>query len=60
MLRRTSKRVKEVVDNMRPPALVRLSRSFSDYARNATEKEKRQFILRQLTAMKACCRITTL
>ena len=35
MLRRTSKRVKEVVDKMRLPAVVRLSRSFWD-ARNGT------------------------
>ena len=44
MLRRTSKRVKEVVDKMRQPALVRFSRSFSDYARNATgEKSTSSF-----------------
>ena len=60
MLRRTSKRVKEVVDKMRLPAVVRLSRSFWDDARNGTEKEKRQFVLRQLTFMTARCRITTL
>jgi hypothetical protein len=53
MLRRTSKRVKEVVDKMRLPAVVRLSRSFWDDARNGTEKEKRQFVLRQLTFMTA-------
>ena len=51
MLRRTSKSVKEVVGNMRLPAVVRLSRSFWHDARNGTEKEKRQFVLRQLTAM---------
>jgi hypothetical protein len=60
MLRRTSKRVKEVVDKMRLPAVVRLSRSFWDDARNGTEKEKRQFVLRQVSAMSASCRITTL
>jgi hypothetical protein len=60
MLRRTSKRVKEEVDKMRLPAVVRLSRSFWDDARNGTEKEKRQFVLRQLTGMSARCRITTL
>ena len=60
MLRRTSKRVKEVVDNMRLPAVVRLSRSFWDDARNGTGKDKRQFVLRQLTGMSARCRITTL
>jgi hypothetical protein len=60
MLRRTSKRVKEVVDKMRLPAVVCLSRSFWDDAHTGTEKEKRQFVLRQLTAMTAWCRITTL
>jgi hypothetical protein len=60
MLRRTSKRVKEVVDKMRLPAVVRLSRSFWDDARNGTENEKIQFVLRQLTGMSALCRITTL
>jgi Ran GTPase-activating protein (RanGAP) involved in mRNA processing and transport len=60
MLRSTSKRVKEVVDKMRLPAVVRLSRSFWDDARNGTEKEKRQFVLRQLTGMSARCSITTL
>jgi hypothetical protein len=53
MLRRTSKRIKEVVDKMRLPAVVRLSWSFWDDARNGTEKEKRQFVLRQLTGMSA-------
>ena len=47
MLRWTSKKVKEAVDKMRLPAVVRLSRSFWDDARNGTEKEKRQFVLRQ-------------
>jgi Ran GTPase-activating protein (RanGAP) involved in mRNA processing and transport len=60
MLRSTSKRVKEVVDKMRLPAVVRLSRSFWNDARNGTEKEKRQFVLRQLTGMSARCSITTL
>jgi hypothetical protein len=60
MLRRTSKRVREVVDKMRLPAVVCLSRSFWDDARNGTEKDKRQFVLRQLTFMSARCRITTL
>ena len=39
MLRRTSKRVKEVVDKMRLPAVVRLSRSFLHDARNGTAAE---------------------
>ena len=54
MLRRTSKKVREVVDKMRLPAVVRLSRSFWDDARNCTEKSnKRRFVLRQLAAMTA-------
>ena len=51
MLRRTSKRVKEVVDKMRLPAVVRLGRRFLDDARNGTAKVKRQFVFRQLTAL---------
>ena len=43
MLRRTSKRVKEVVDKMRLTAVVRVSRSFWDDARNCTAAEKLQF-----------------
>jgi Ran GTPase-activating protein (RanGAP) involved in mRNA processing and transport len=51
MLSRTSKRVKEVVDKMLLPAVVRLSRSFWDDARNDTEKAKCQFVFRQLVTM---------
>ena len=60
MLRRTSKKVKEAVDKMRLPAVVRLSRSFWDDARNGTGEEKRQVVLRQLAAMTGWCRISTL
>ena len=60
MLRGTSKRVKEVVDKMRLPAVVRLSRSFWGDARNGTKEAKIEFVLRQLAAMTARCRITTL
>jgi hypothetical protein len=60
MLRRTSKKVKEVVDKMRLPAVVRLSRSFWADARNGSAKAKRLFVLRQLEAMTAWCRISTL
>jgi hypothetical protein len=58
MLRR--KRVKEVVDKMRLPAVVRLSRSFWDDARDGTEEAKLEFVLRQLAATTAWCSITTL
>jgi Ran GTPase-activating protein (RanGAP) involved in mRNA processing and transport len=60
MLRRTSKRVKELVDKMRLPAVVRLRRSFWDDARNGTDAEKLTFVMRQLLVMTARCRITTL
>ena len=60
MLRRTSKRVKEVVDKMCLPAVVRLSKSFSDDARNGTATAKRQFVLSQLEVMTVSCLITTL
>jgi Ran GTPase-activating protein (RanGAP) involved in mRNA processing and transport len=60
MLRRTSKRVKEVVDKMRLPAVVRLSRSFWDDTHNGTKEAKLQFVLRQLAAMTVRCLITTL
>jgi hypothetical protein len=57
MLRRTSKRVKEVVDKMRLPAVVCLSRRFWN---DGTATEKLQFVLRQLLALTAHCRIITL
>ena len=60
MLTRTSKRVKDAVDKMRLPAVVRLSRSFWDGARNGTGEAKLELVLRQLAAMTARCRITTL
>jgi len=52
MLRKTSKRVKEVVDKMRLPAVVRLSRSSWDDARNPAA-EKLQFVFKQLAALTA-------
>jgi hypothetical protein len=59
MLRRTSKRVKEIVDKMRLPAVIRLSRSFWGDARNGTAAEKLQFVIRQLAFMTGWCRIIT-
>ena len=53
MLRRTSKGVQEVVHKMRLPAVIRLSRSFWDDARNGKAAEKMQLVLRQLKAMTA-------
>ena len=45
---------------MRLPAVVRLSRSFWDDARNGTREAKLEFIIRQLTSLTARCLITTL
>ena len=42
------------------PAVVRLSRSFWGDARNGTAAEKLQVVMRQLTALTAQCRISTL
>ena len=60
MLRRTSKTVKEVVDKLRLPAFVCLSRSFLNDTRYGTAAEKLQFVFRQLAALTARCSITTL
>jgi hypothetical protein len=60
MLRRTSKRVKEIVDKMRLPAVVRMSCSFWNDARNGKAAEKLQLVVRQLPLMTGWCRITTL
>ena len=60
MLRRTSKRVKQVVDKMRLPVVVRLIRSFWTGARNDTAKAKRRFVLRQLAALTVRWHIITL
>jgi predicted RecB family endonuclease len=57
MLKRTSKRVQEVVDKIRLPDVVRLSRSFWDDVRNGTEEAMLQFVLRQLAAMTACASV---
>jgi hypothetical protein len=60
MLRRTSKRVKEVVDKMLLPAVVRLSRSFWNDALNGTVAERLTHIFVQLATMTVRCLITTL
>ena len=56
----SSRRLVQDLDKMHLPAVVRLRRSFWDDACNGTEKEKRQFVLRQRTGMSARCRTTTL
>ncbi len=74
MLRMTSKRVREAVDKIRPPAVVCLSRSFWDgtaavklqfvvrklILRKGTAAEKLKFVVRKLALMTVWCRITTL
>jgi Ran GTPase-activating protein (RanGAP) involved in mRNA processing and transport len=58
MLRMTSKKVNEVLDQMRLPTVVRLKKSFF-YDDEDTEEEL-EFLLRQLAALTARCLITTL
>ncbi len=72
MMRMTSKRVKETVDNVRPSAVVHLGRSFWDdsveesvdevkpVTRTGTTAEKLHFVMRQLTVLTVWCHITTL
>ena len=60
LLRMTSKRVKEVVDRLRPPAAVKVSKAFRADARHGTAAEQLQHILRQLEKMTCHCRITGL
>jgi hypothetical protein len=45
VLRRTSKRIKEVVDKVRLSAVVRLSRIFWEDSHNDTTAEKLQFVI---------------
>jgi hypothetical protein len=56
MLRRTSKSVKEVVDKMLLPAVVRLIRKFITHL----DQELHETAMRQLPLMTAWCRISTL
>jgi Leucine-rich repeat (LRR) protein len=55
MLRMTSKRVREAVDKMRPPAVVCLCRKYWD-----NFLAKLEFVMRQLLSLVTNCRITTL
>jgi len=59
MLRSTSKGVKDVVDKMRLPAVVRLARGFWNKTGN-TADQKLEIAMRQLLFMTGICRITTL
>jgi hypothetical protein len=59
MLRMTSKRVKEAVDKLRPPAVVKASKTFIKDARNGTAAERLQHIIfRRLETMTPQCRVT--
>ena len=60
MLRRTSKRLKEVVDKMRLSGVVRLSRSFWVDAHHGTVPERMTHIFAQLATMATRHRITRL
>jgi hypothetical protein len=70
MLRMTSKRVREAVDKLCPPAVVRWSRSFwnahttqkqKKHAElNGTAAEKLAFVFRQLAALTPAVNITTI
>ena len=60
ILRRTSKRVKEVVDKMCPPAFVCLSRSFLANVAPEAVPRKMKRIPEQLSLIPSWCRITRL
>ena len=60
LLRMTSKNVKEVVEKLRPPAVVKASKAFRADARHGTAAEQLQHILRQLEKMTCQCHITRL
>ena len=59
MLRMTSKPVKNAVDKLRPPAIVRLSRTFLDTV-VCCKRERLLHILTELEKMTSRCRITIL
>ena len=56
----TLNRVKEVVDEVRPPWSMRWSMSFLENELNGAASEKLLFVSSQLTALTARCRISTL
>jgi hypothetical protein len=60
MLRMTSKRFKVLVDKLRPPVVVRWRKSFLEDERNGAAAEKLKLVIRQLLALSARSRITTL
>ena len=61
LLRMTSKRVKEAVDKLRPPAVVRVRTKFVTDTRNGSSTyTKMEYILTQLARLSACFSITIL
>ena len=60
MLRMTSKEMRDAVDKLRPPAVVRLSRTFCNDPRNGTAADSLQHVLIRLALLPVRCRITTL
>jgi hypothetical protein len=60
MLRKTSKRIKNIIDKMRLPTDVHWSWKFWNDSQNGTTEEKLDFIMRQLKYMTSFYKITTL
>jgi hypothetical protein len=60
LLRMTSKRVQEVVNRLRRPAVVKVRKAFRADTRHGTAAEQLQHILRQVEKMTCHCRITRL
>ncbi len=62
MFRRTSKSVKEQMDKMRLPAVVRECRRWSDAMRRSTwpDSKKLEIVMNQLPLMTVWCHLTTL
>ncbi len=60
MLRITSKTVKEAVDKLRPPAVVRLNRTFYNDASHGTATQRLHHVLVRLSRLPARCRIASL
>jgi hypothetical protein len=60
MLRKTSKKIKNIIDKMRLPADVRWSWRFWNDSQNGTTEEKLNFIMKQLKQMTSYYKITTL
>lgn len=60
MVRKTSKKIKKIIDKMRLPADVHWSWKFWNDSRNGTTEKKLDFMMRQLKQMTSFYKITTL